>query len=132
MVSQVSAMHLVSASLMSAPAALVMSKLISPEIETPTITYPFIAAVKGEYAAAELLIVFLNLFSAIVRFITHRRYENVVHAMSSGAIDGVGIVVGAVANIIVCIAALEFFNVTIAWIGARVLLPFLSFEVLYL
>ena len=55
-----------------------------------------------------------------------------MHAMSSGAIDGAGIVVGAMTNIIVCMAALEFFNVTIAWIGARVLLPSLSFEVLYL
>ena len=45
---QISAMHLVSANVMSAPAALVMSKLIYPELETPTITYSFIAAVKGE------------------------------------------------------------------------------------
>lgn len=48
------AMHIVSASVMSAPAALVMSKLIYPELETPTITYPFISSVKGEYVYLEL------------------------------------------------------------------------------
>lgn len=49
-------MHLVSASVMSAPAALVMSKMLYPELETPTITYEFIAAVKSQYAAAGLFV----------------------------------------------------------------------------
>ena len=75
------------------------------------------------------LLKLLLVVSAIAHFITHRRYENVVHAMSSGAMDGVGIVVGATTNIIVCMAALEFFNVTLAWIGARVDLANLSFQV---
>lgn len=48
------AMHIVSASVMSAPAALVMSKLIYPELETPIITYPFISSVKGEYVYLQL------------------------------------------------------------------------------
>lgn len=59
----------------------------------------------------------------------HRPYENVVHAMSAGAMDGAGIVVGAMTNIIVCLAALQFFNVTLAWIGDRVLLAGLTFQV---
>ena len=66
----------------------------------------------------------------MIVFFSHRRYGNVVNAVASGAIDGVKIIVGVVANIIVWLAALEFFNATIAWFGARVLLPDLSFEVL--
>ena len=43
---QVSAMHLLSASMMSAPAALAMSKIMYPELSRPIITNKYINSIQ--------------------------------------------------------------------------------------
>ncbi|XP_069114634.1 solute carrier family 28 member 3-like [Argopecten irradians] len=92
----VPANHLLSASVMSAPAALAMSKLIYPETGRP-ITDP-----DKVYQ--------MNKFQE----------RNVIEAASNGASQSITLIANIAVNMIAFIAMLEFVNATLDWFGARV------------
>ncbi|CAH1792459.1 unnamed protein product [Owenia fusiformis] len=92
----VPANHLLSASVMSAPAALAMSKLFYPETE------------KSRTTAKD------------VRTMEKPPEKNIVAAASSGASMSVKLVANIAANLIAFIALLAFVNATLTWLGHRV------------
>lgn len=88
--------HLLSASVMSAPAALAMAKLFYPETEEtrikPTDVYKMS---KGPE-------------------------RNIVEAASSGASQSIKLVANVAVNLIAFVSLLEFVNATLRWLGHRV------------
>ncbi|XP_033762017.1 solute carrier family 28 member 3-like isoform X2 [Pecten maximus] len=100
----VPANHLLSASVMSAPAALAMSKLICPETE-------------GSKSDPEKV---YNMEQSPER--------NVIEAASNGASQSVKLIGNIAANLIAFIAVLEFINATLDWFGSRVGLEEPEFE----
>ncbi|KAL5006941.1 hypothetical protein ScPMuIL_015747 [Solemya velum] len=104
----VPANHLLSASVMSAPAALAMSKLFYPETE--------------EIKASEEDV--YNMEKGDER--------NIIEAASKGAAMSIKLVANIAANLIAFISLLAFVNATLRWFGERVGLenPPLTFEVI--
>ncbi|XP_074626097.1 solute carrier family 28 member 3-like isoform X1 [Acropora palmata] len=100
----VSASHLLSASVMSAPAALAISKLMYPETEIPES---------------------LNESEIEIPEGTER---NVIEAAAKGASTAIALVANIAANIIAFLAFLAFFNGVLSWIGSMVGHPEFSFE----
>ena len=49
-----------------------------------------------------------------------RPYANVIEAASAGATQAVPVVAAICANLIAFIAAIEFFNTTLTWMGHRI------------
>lgn len=92
---EVPANHLLSASVMSAPAALAMAKLAYPETK------------KSRANAAE------------VYNMPKSQERNVIEAASSGATQSVKLVANIAVNLIAFISILEFVNATLRWFGAR-------------
>ncbi|XP_018022215.1 solute carrier family 28 member 3 [Hyalella azteca] len=86
----VSASHLLSASVMSAPAALAYSKLFYPETEVSKTTINDIPIVKSEEA-------------------------NVLHAAVEGVVAALPLVANIAANLITFIAFIAFFNAVFDW-----------------
>ncbi|XP_061179839.1 solute carrier family 28 member 3-like [Saccostrea echinata] len=102
----VPASHLISASVMSAPAALAISKLAYPETEqTKTSKKDFDKMGKS----------------------TDR---NVIEAISSGASNSVKIVAAIAVNVMAFLCVLEFINMTLDWFGSRVGVDGLSFQLI--
>ncbi|XP_022781914.1 solute carrier family 28 member 3-like isoform X2 [Stylophora pistillata] len=100
----VSASHLLSASVMSAPAALAISKLMYPETEIPeTLNEENIELPKGNE-------------------------RNVIEAAAKGASTAIALVANIAANLIAFLAFLAFFNGVLSWLGSMVGKPELSFE----
>jgi concentrative nucleoside transporter, CNT family len=95
--------HLIAASVMSAPAALAISKLLYPETEK-------------EMTGGDVTI---NLE-------TH--YANAVDAVASGAIDGLKLAANVAAMLIAFLGLLAALNGLLGWIGSLVNLPQLSLE----
>ncbi len=87
--------HLIAASVMSAPASLVIAKLMLPERETPETTGELAAAAGGESA---------NLLDAVTR----------------GTIDGVRLAVNVAAMLIVFLTFTALFDAVLSWAGALV------------
>ncbi|KAK3588025.1 hypothetical protein CHS0354_012071 [Potamilus streckersoni] len=104
----VPANHLLSASVMSAPAALAMSKLFYPETK------------KSKSRAEDVY----NMEKTGER--------NIIEAASNGASVSIKLVANIAVNLIAFIAILGFVNATLAWMGRRVgiLNPELSFELI--
>ncbi|XP_067946160.1 solute carrier family 28 member 3-like [Watersipora subatra] len=107
----VPANHLMSASVMSAPAALAMSKLFYPETQ------------KTQVAIED------------IEELAKPQESSIVEAASSGAMAAVKLIANILANIIACLAILEFFNQTLTWFGAAAGLkppnyPELTFELI--
>ncbi|XP_060073867.1 solute carrier family 28 member 3-like [Ylistrum balloti] len=100
----VPANHLLSASVMSAPAALAMSKLICPETE-------------GSKSDPKKV---YNMEQGPER--------NVIEAASNGASQSIKLIANIAANLIAFIAVLEFVNATLDWFGSRVGLEEPDFE----
>lgn len=100
----VSASHLLSASVMSAPAALAISKLMYPETEIPES---------------------LNESDIEIPEGTER---NVIEAAAKGASTAIALVANIAANLIAFLAFLAFFNGILSWIGSMVGHPEFSFE----
>jgi len=99
-----SATHLISASLISAPAGLAMAKLMCPETEdSPSKN---ISDIKMEKA----------------------KYQNPFEAISDGARISIGAIASIVVNIIAFLGVLELLNGVLRWLGAMVDVPQLSFE----
>ncbi|XP_074525798.1 solute carrier family 28 member 3-like [Halichoeres trimaculatus] len=102
----VSATHLLSASVMSAPASLAIAKLFWPETETPRVTASQdLKMEKGEST-------------------------NLLEAASQGASCAVGLVANIVVNIIAFMALLAFLDATLSWLGGMLDYPQLSFSLI--
>ncbi|KAK7502957.1 hypothetical protein BaRGS_00005906, partial [Batillaria attramentaria] len=96
--------HLMCASVMSAPCALAVSKLLYPETEKSTISQ------KCAMPDMDL------------------RYRNLIEAAAAGASQSISLIANMAANLIAFLALLAFLNSVIAWFGAFVCLHHLSFE----
>jgi CNT family concentrative nucleoside transporter len=89
----ISAGHLLTASIISAPAALVIAKILLPETETPV---PVDRQVdEGEHSAS-----------------------NVIEAAAIGASEGMKLAINIGAMLIAFLALIAFFNIVIGWIGS--------------
>ncbi|XP_054842087.1 solute carrier family 28 member 3 isoform X2 [Eublepharis macularius] len=102
----VSASHLLTASVMSAPAALAISKLFWPETERPQITAQ--RGTKMEKGDS----------------------KNLLEAASQGASASIPLVANIAANLIAFLALLSFFNAALSWLGNMFDYPQLSFEII--
>ncbi|XP_011297444.1 solute carrier family 28 member 3 isoform X1 [Fopius arisanus] len=97
--------HLITASVMSAPAALCYSKLFYPETEKSQTTFRNIPLQKSEDTS-------------------------VMDAATKGALAGIPLVLGIVANIVAFVSFIAFLNGILSWIGGLVGFPSLTFEYL--
>lgn len=95
--------HLVSASLLTAPAVIVIAKLMMPETEKPTTLG---RVVEGEYQHA----------------------NNWIESIYKNAMDGARLAVGIGAMLIALIGLLALFNALISWAGLQVGVIGLSIE----
>ncbi|XP_017778554.1 PREDICTED: sodium/nucleoside cotransporter 2 [Nicrophorus vespilloides] len=89
------AAHLITASVMAAPAGLVFSKLLFPEIEEPETFEDNVALVESEFSS-------------------------VLDAASQGASQATQIVLGILANLIAFVATVYFINGVLGWFGGLV------------
>ncbi|NXI42973.1 S28A3 protein, partial [Galbula dea] len=100
----VSASHLLTASVMSAPASLAMSKLFWPETEKPTVTLRSgLQMAKSES-------------------------KNLLEAASQGASSSILLVANIVVNLISFLALLAFLDSALSWVGNLFDYPQLNFE----
>ena len=95
--------HLLAASLMSAPAAIAVAKTMLPETGTPE-------TARGQSAVAP------------------RETVNVVDAACTGALEAMRLAANIAALLIAFIALVALLNAVLAWFGALVGVPGLSFE----
>ncbi|XP_077004661.1 solute carrier family 28 member 3 isoform X2 [Tamandua tetradactyla] len=102
----VSASHLLTASVMSAPASLAIAKLFWPETETPKITLK--NAIKMENGGS----------------------RNILEAATQGASSSIGLVANIAVNVIAFLALLSFVNSALSWFGNLFDYPQLSFEII--
>ncbi|KAI9560238.1 hypothetical protein GHT06_014252 [Daphnia sinensis] len=101
----INASHLLSASVMSAPAALAFAKLFYPESEESQTKAEDIKVPKGKEA-------------------------NVLDAASQGASNAVFMVINICANLIAFLAFIAFLNGMISWMGGLLGAPYITFEYL--
>ncbi|XP_061757524.1 solute carrier family 28 member 3-like [Nerophis ophidion] len=101
----VEATHLLTASLMSAPASLAISKVFWPETETPSLN-----------SSRDINI--------------EEGSTNLLEAASRGATFAVGLVVNVVVHLLVFLALLAFADAALSWLGAMFDYPQLSFSLL--
>lgn len=97
--------HLLAASVMSAPAAIVCAKLLVPELE--------------ESATA-----------GIVKVDLPKRSENVIDAAADGASDGLRLAANVAAMLLAFIALIAMLNGMLGWAGGLFGFPNLSFELI--
>ncbi|XP_006759560.2 PREDICTED: solute carrier family 28 member 3 [Myotis davidii] len=102
----VSPTHLLTASVMSAPASLAVAKLFWPETETPKITLK--NAMKMETGDS----------------------RNLLEAATQGASASISLVANIAVNLIAFIALLSFMNSALSWFGNMLDCPQLSFELI--
>ncbi|KAM6181730.1 sodium/nucleoside cotransporter 1 [Erethizon dorsatum] len=102
----VDASSLIAASVMAAPGALALSKLVYPEVEEAKDRSQ--EGVRLSYGDA----------------------QNLVEALSSGAATSVRVVANIAANLIAFLAVLAFVNAALSWLGALVDVPGLSFQLI--
>ncbi|XP_068026376.1 sodium/nucleoside cotransporter 2-like [Melanerpes formicivorus] len=102
----IDAASLIAASVMAAPCALAMSKLIYPEVE------------ESKFKAKESV------------QLSKGEEQNVLEAASNGAAASVGLVANIAANLIAFLAVLEFINAALRWLGEMVDIEGLSFQVI--
>ncbi|XP_043833874.1 solute carrier family 28 member 3 [Dromiciops gliroides] len=102
----VSASHLLTASVMSAPASLAIAKLFWPETEIPKITLK--SALKIEKGDS----------------------RNILEAASNGASSSISLVANIAVNLIAFLALLAFINSALSWLGSIFDYPQLNFEVI--
>ena len=95
--------HLLSASVMSAPAALAVSKLFYPETErSQTKDY--------------------------IQTVSHSSYVNAIDAIATGTIEGLKLALNVGAMLIAFLGLLALFNAVIMFFGKQLGMPFLSLE----
>ena len=101
----IDAAHLLSASVMSAPAALVCAKLMVPETEEPT--------TRGE-----------------VKMKIEKTTVNIVDAAAAGAGDGLKLAINVAAMLLSFIALIALFNGLLSWVGGFFNYSELSLEII--
>ena len=97
--------HLISASVMSAPAALAISKLLYPETEKPQ--------TRGK-----------------IQTKIEQTATNAIDAITIGTLDGLKLALNVGAMLIAFLGLLAFVNAILGWLGAQVGLPTLSLELI--
>ncbi|XP_043328030.1 sodium/nucleoside cotransporter 2 isoform X2 [Cervus elaphus] len=102
----IDASSLISASVMAAPSALALSKLVYPEVEESKFKNK--AGVK----------------------LPRGKEKNVLEAASNGATDAVGLATNVAANLIAFLAVLAFINAALSWLGEMVDIQGLTFQVI--
>ncbi|OXB81928.1 UNVERIFIED_CONTAM: hypothetical protein H355_004011 [Colinus virginianus] len=102
----IDAASLIAASVMAAPCALAMSKLVYPEVEE--------SKFKGKESVR----------------IASGEERNILEAASNGAAVSVGLVANIAANLIAFLAVLEFINAALRWFGEMVDIKDLSFQMI--
>lgn len=102
----IDAPSLISASVMAAPCALALSKLVYPEVE------------ESKFKSKEGL------------KLQRGKERNVLEAASSGATDAIGLVANIAANLIAFLAVLAFINAALSWLGELVDIHGLTFQVI--
>uniref|UniRef100_A0A803YS29 Sodium/nucleoside cotransporter n=1 Tax=Meleagris gallopavo TaxID=9103 RepID=A0A803YS29_MELGA len=103
-VGQIDAASLIAASVMAAPCALAMSKLVYPEVEE--------SKFKGKESVC----------------ISSGEERNILEAASNGAAASIGLVANIAANLIAFLAVLEFINAALCWFGEMVEIKDFSFQ----
>ncbi|XP_042543530.1 sodium/nucleoside cotransporter 2 [Dipodomys spectabilis] len=102
----IDASSLISASVMAAPCALALSKLVYPEVEE-------------------------SKFNSKEGVKLHRGKEkNILEAASNGATDAIALVANVAGNLIAFLAVLAFINATLSWLGELVNIHGLTFQVI--
>ncbi|XP_048338003.1 sodium/nucleoside cotransporter 2-like [Sphaerodactylus townsendi] len=102
----IDASSLIAASVMAAPCALAMAKLIYPEVE------------ESKFRSREGVKIACG------------EEQNILEAISNGAAVSVGLVANIAVNLIAFLAVLEFINATLAWLGNLVNITGLSFQLI--
>ncbi|KAM9070778.1 sodium/nucleoside cotransporter 2 [Sarcophilus harrisii] len=102
----IDAASLVSASVMAAPCALALSKLIYPEVEE--------SKFKNKEGVK----------------LSRGNQKNILEAASSGAADSIGLIANIATNLIAFLAVLAFINAALSWLGEMVDIEGLSFQVI--
>ncbi|XP_063104151.1 sodium/nucleoside cotransporter 2 isoform X1 [Cavia porcellus] len=102
----IDAPSLISATVMAAPCALALSKLVYPEVE------------ESKFKSKEGL------------KLPRGTERNILEAASSGAIDAIGLVANIAANLIAFLAILAFVNAVLSWMGEMVNIHGLTFQVI--
>ncbi|XP_026667155.1 uncharacterized protein LOC108622254 isoform X1 [Ceratina calcarata] len=97
--------HLITATLMAAPAALCFSKLFYPETEKITVTAEHVKLVKSEDTS-------------------------LIDAASKGAVAAIPLILGIIANIVAFVSFIALINSLLSWIGLLVGYEALSFELI--
>ena len=97
--------HLISASVMSAPAALAISKLLYPETEKPQ--------TRGKIETS-----------------IEQKSTNAIDAITTGTLDGLKLALNVGAMLIAFLGLLAFVNAILGWLGAQFGLPTLSLELI--
>ncbi|KAI8128428.1 hypothetical protein FF38_10023 [Lucilia cuprina] len=101
-----SAAHLITSSVMAAPATLAISKLYMPETEESKTTSDNIELEKSEDSS-------------------------ILDAASNGASNAVPIVLGIISNIVAFVAFIAFLNAVVNWFGTLVGVDYIDFEWLF-
>uniref|UniRef100_A0A8C0WX32 Sodium/nucleoside cotransporter n=1 Tax=Castor canadensis TaxID=51338 RepID=A0A8C0WX32_CASCN len=102
----IDASSLISASVMAAPCALALSKLVYPEIEE--------SKFKSEEGVK----------------LSRGKEKNILEAASNGATDAIGLVANVAGNLVAFLAVLAFINATLSWLGELVNIHGLTFQVI--
>ncbi|CAE8617407.1 unnamed protein product [Polarella glacialis] len=141
--------HLISASVMSCPAALAMSKLSYPAAKAePTATTAATATATATAATTATTTAAATEFrradplslttepsaetgERLVELADSSQYTNVFDAMASGASLAVGLVANIVANIIAFLGVLAFLNSVLQWAGNLVGVSGLTFDLVF-
>ncbi|XP_014208391.1 solute carrier family 28 member 3-like [Copidosoma floridanum] len=95
--------HLITASVMAAPAALCFSKLFYPETEKSVTTFKNIKLEKSQDSS-------------------------VLDAATKGALAGIPLILGIIANIVAFVSAVAFLNTILSWLGSLVGYDYITFE----
>ncbi|XP_032089013.1 sodium/nucleoside cotransporter 2 [Thamnophis elegans] len=102
----IDASSLIAASVMAAPCALAMAKLVYPEVE------------QSKFRSHEGITIACG------------EEKNILEAAGNGASAAVGLVANIAANLIAFLAVLAFIDAALSWLGGMVGLPQLSFQLI--
>ncbi|XP_004852894.1 sodium/nucleoside cotransporter 1 isoform X3 [Heterocephalus glaber] len=125
----IDASSLIAASVMAAPCALALSKLVYPEAEESKFRSEEVRLSYGVPLLKPYLAVWgMPMIAALGP--NNRDAQNLVEALSSGAAASVKVVANIATNLIAFLAVLAFINAALSWLGALVDIPGLSFQLI--
>jgi CNT family concentrative nucleoside transporter len=111
--------HLMAASIMNAPAGLLLAKLMQPEVEEPE-TADTSSSGDARRSFAEVLVdlVTLRFLARTWRAIRaeEKPYPNVIGAAAGGAADGMSLVLNVAAMLLAFIALIALLNAGVVWL----------------